>query len=72
MPINLSTLNPEVLIFGGLTLGLLYALWVIYQSNKRYFNHTGKIIQNNTEAWNKNTGALQKLTDMIERFHEKK
>ena len=68
---ELSNLTPEVIIFGGLTLIGLALVTVIYRFIKFYGNHTNDVIDRNTDAWNKNTTASQKMTDTIERWHEK-
>ena len=78
MPFNLSNLTPETIIFGGLTLVALALVGLIivitrayFKQSQNYYNHTNQVIDRNTDAWIANSAALQRLGDVIERFHEK-
>ena len=74
--INLSQLEPQVIIFGGLTLGLLASIWLTFkvvksymEQSKHYYNHTNDVIQRNTEAWVENSRINQELIDIIRRYN---
>ena len=78
MPFNLSNLTPETIIFGGLTLVALALVGLIivitrayFKQSQNYYNHTNQVIDRNTDAWITNSAALQRLGDVIERFHER-
>ena len=75
---DISTFSPEVIIFGGLTLMGLALISLVYRQTKFYGNHTNDVINRNTDAWIKNSAssqrqadALDRLTDVIEKFHER-
>ena len=79
---SLGQLDPQVVIQvfiqGGLTLAVLGLIWflrylanIINESNKRYFNHTGEVIDRNTDAWIENTKSNQKLVDVIDNLNNK-
>ena len=71
MPFDITNIQSEAIIFGGLTLGLLGMIWLVWKITKQYGNHTNDVIARNTDAWVENTKSNQKLVDVIERFHEK-
>jgi len=71
MPFDITNIQSEAIIFGGLTLGLLSMIWLVWKIVKQYGNHTNNVINRNTDAWAENTKSNQKLVDVIERFHEK-
>ena len=71
MPFDITNIQSEAIIFGGLTLGLLGMIWLVWKITKQYGNHTNGVIMRNTDAWIENTKSNQKLVDVIERFHEK-
>lgn len=66
MPINFSNLDSQTIIFGGLTLGLLYALYILWKSNKLFFNHTNDTIRETSRALMETARSNQRLADVIE------
>ena len=72
MPLDITKLEPQVVIYGGLTLGLLGMIWLVWKITKQYGNHTMDVIGKNTEAWVENTKSNQKLVDVIEGNYKKK
>ena len=79
MPFDVTKLNSEVVIFGGLTLVSLSMVTLVgivvrayFNQAKNYYNHTNQVIDRNTDAWIKNSSALQHLADIIEKWHENK
>ena len=79
MPFDLTKFSPEVIIFGGLTLVSLSMVTLVgivvrayFSQAKNYYNHTNDVINRNTDAWVSNSSALQRLADVIEKWHKKK
>lgn len=67
---DLSSLSPEVIIFGGLTLVSLSLVVLVWRISIRYGNHMTDTMKMNTEAWVANAKATQKHTDSIDNFKE--
>ena len=77
----LTNLKPEIIIQGGavvIALALVGLVGVMaknyFDMAKRYYNHTGDVIDRNTDAWKKNANAqtkhavaIQRLTDVIDK-----
>ena len=70
MPFDITNIQSEAIIFGGLTLGLLGMIWLVRSIVRQYGNHTNQVIDRNTDAWHENTKSNQKLVDVIETFHK--
>ena len=81
MPFDITKFDSQTIIFGGLTLVSISMIWVFarvirdmskkhFETDKLFFNHTNEVIQRNSEAMLENSRSNQKLTDMIERWHE--
>lgn len=73
----LAKLDPQVIIQvmiqGGLAMTVVGLIWflnrlagVISESNKRYFNHTNDVIENNSKAITSQAVTNQKLSDSID------
>ena len=69
MPFDITNIQSEAIIFGGLTLGLLAMIWLVRSIVRQYGNHTNDVINRNTDAWIKNSSTNQQLTDVIEKWH---
>jgi len=70
--IDLSSLDSQTIIFGGLTLVSLALVVLVWRVIRQYGNHTNKVIDRNTDAWIENTKSNQMLSDVIKQFHARK
>ncbi len=66
----ISGMEPQVVIFGGLTLVSLALITLIWRISVRYGNHSTEIMTKNTEAWILNAKAQQRYADVLENFGE--
>ena len=66
----LENLNPETIIFGGLTLVALALVTLVWRLSVRFSNHMSGVINKNTEAWILQAKAQQKMLDALDRFSE--
>lgn len=76
MPFDITKLESQTIIFGGLTLVALALVWAFLRvikdmnekhagTDKLYFNHTNDVIDRNTKAWVENTRSNQMLVDTL-------
>ena len=72
MPFDITKLEGNTIIFGGLTLVALALVWLLLRTIKFFGNHTMNVIEKNTEAWVENTRSNQKLVDVIEDTYKTK
>ncbi|MCP6727608.1 MAG: hypothetical protein KJI69_06375 [Patescibacteria group bacterium] len=64
----ISNLEPQVVIFGGLTLVSLALVTLVWRISVRYGNHSTEMMQKNSEAWILNAKAQQRNADTMENF----
>ena len=64
----ISNLEPQVVIFGGLTLVSLALVGLVWRISVRYGNHSSEMMQKNAEAWIMNAKAQQRNADTMENF----
>lgn len=76
MPFDITKLDSQVIIFGGLTIGLIGMIWLVarvikayFEQSKLYYNHTNEVISRNTEAWIANTRSNERLVNAIEQYN---
>lgn len=63
---SISNLEPQVVIFGGLTLVSLALVSLVWRISIRYGNHSTEVMQKNAEAWILNAKAQQRNADIME------
>ncbi len=66
----ISTLAPETVIFGGLTLVALALVVLVWKISTRFSNHMSGVIDKNTEAWILQAKAQQRFSDTLEDFEK--
>lgn len=66
---DITQLNTESIIFGGLTFVALALVNLIYKLSKYYYNHTGEVIERNTKAFTEMSKSNQYLADTITTWH---
>lgn len=78
MPFDVTKLDTQTVIFGGLTLVSLSLVILVWRIVKQYGNHTNSVIDRNTTAWLEHTKTnqqqidmLSRLANVIEKFHER-
>ena len=71
MPFDITKLDSQTIIFGGLTLISLALVWLVYKLVTNHFHHTNNVIDKNTSAWVENAKSNQKLIDVIDKYHAK-
>lgn len=63
---NLGNLSDGVLIFGGLTLGLLFLIWVVYRIVTNHGHDWKKTVDRNSDAFIEHAKSMSKLGGSIE------
>lgn len=68
---DISNLDSQTIIFGGLTLVSLALISLFYKFLSNHTQHTNDVIERNTKAWLENSKTNQYLSDTIVRWHIK-
>ena len=64
----ISNLEPQVVIFGGLTLISLALVSLVWRISVRYGNHSTEMMEKNAQAWILNAKAQQRHADTMDNF----
>lgn len=70
MPISLNNISEATVIFGGLTLGLLFLIWVVYKLNTNHGHDWIDVLNKNTDAFIKNAEAISDLSSTVKSTHK--
>ena len=70
MPFDITKLDAQVVIFGGLTLIGLGLIWLVFKLSKYYYNHTNEVIKENSNVIIQNSASHQRVADSQLRLAE--